>query len=271
MANRRGAGGGPKTGAPPRPGTAGDEGRRPTKAERKEEARRQRLEIQRRAAKRRRTRIIAAGVVAALAAGAIAFALTRPKPKVFTPEELLAAAPAAAEAASCETVSDVGPFRPENLDAAHIGVQGGPPRMPPLTNYPSIPPASGPHGASPLPAGVYEEPPPLDQAIHSLEHGAAIVWYDPGVSGQALADIKRFFDDSEQRDHVIVAPYDYPDLGPAGTLPAGTQMALVAWHNTQACGKPSLAVAFDFVAHYRFPPFDGEPYQGDAPEQGAPI
>ena len=33
---------------------------------------------------------------------------------------------------------------------------------------------------------------------------------------------------------MIVAPYDYPDQGAAGTLPAGTQMALVAWHNVQS-------------------------------------
>ena len=70
---------------------------------------------------------------------------------------------------------------------------------------------------------------------------------------------------------MIVAPYNYPDQGAAGRLPAGKQMVLVAWHHLQSCARPSLAVAFDFVAHYRSPPPAGESYEGDAPEQGAPI
>ncbi|MGH2579786.1 MAG: DUF3105 domain-containing protein [Actinomycetota bacterium] len=244
---------------------------RQTKAQRKEEARRQRLEIQRRMARSRRTRWIAVGVVILLvAAGATYYAL-RPRPKVQEPQDLLAAAPQAAKAAECTEVTDVGPYQPEAADRSHVGVQGGPPTMPPLSTYPSVPPASGPHGASPWSRGVYSTPPPMDQVIHSLEHGAAVVWYAPDVSGDELAKIEDFYKDSSNGLKVIVAPYDYPDQGAEGTLPGGSTMALVAWHNVETCSRVSLAAAFGFTARYGIPPFGSQAYLGDAPEPGAPI
>ena len=68
----------------------------------------------------------------------------------------------------------------------------------------------------------------------------------------------------------VVGPA-YPHQGAAGKLPTGEQMVLVAWHHVESCSRPSLAAAFGFVAHYRFPPHAGESYKGDAPEQGVPI
>src|SRR3546814_8016556 len=52
--------------------------------------------------------------------------------------------------------------------------RGGPAAMPPLSSYPSVPLASGPHNPTPWSRGVYSTPPPIDQVIHSLEHGAAV-------------------------------------------------------------------------------------------------
>jgi hypothetical protein len=120
----------------------------------------------------------------------------------------------------------------------------------------------------PQPPGVYDAPPDIDRVIHSLEHGATVVWYAPSVSGDELDRLKAFFDTSAGA-RVIVAPYDYPDQGQAGSLPAGTQMALVAWHHVQSCRQVSLAAAFDFAAKYGAPPFGRRPYLGDAPEAGA--
>jgi Protein of unknown function (DUF3105) len=251
--------------------TAGPESDRLTKAQRKEEARRQRLEIQRRMARTRRTRWIALAVAVLLvAAGATYYAL-RPRPKVQDPQELLAAAPQAAKAAGCTDVRDVGPYQPETQDRAHVGVQGGAPTIPPLSTYPSVPPASGPHNATPWSRGVYSTPPPIDQVIHSLEHGAAVVWYAPDASGEELAKIEDFYGDPSHGQKVIVAPYDYPDQGAEGILPGGSAMALVAWHHVETCSHVSLPAAFGFTAHYGVPPFGNERYLGDAPEPQTPI
>jgi hypothetical protein len=233
-----------------------------TKAERKEQARRERVELQRKMARSRRNRRIAIAAVAVVVAGASAFALTRPKPETASPGELLAAAKEARQTAGCGPVQDVGPFDPKSQDQAHVVASVN------LSDYPSVPPASGPHNQIPYGAGVYETPPPIDRVIHSLEHGAAIVWYAPDVSGPELDRIRAFYEGETVGERVIVAPYDYPDQGSAGSLPGGAQMALVAWHKVQTCDRVSLAAAFGFTSSYAAPPF-GQRYEGEAPEAGA--
>jgi hypothetical protein len=238
-------------------------GGRVTKAERKEQARLQRLELQRRAVRSRRNRRIALGVTFVVVAGVAAFALTRPSNAVADPDELLETGTQAARAAGCGAAENPGTYQPESEDRAHATV------MPPLSTYPSVPPASGPHNEIPLGEGVYDEPPPIDRLIHSLEHGAAIVWYAPDASGQELDDLRAFYEDSDVGNRVIVAPYDYPDQGEAGQLPAGTEMALVAWHVVAPCRDVSLAAAFEFTSQYAAPPYGDRPYVGEAPEAGA--
>lgn len=247
---------------------SGSGGQRQTKAERKEEARRLREELQRRTAARRRNRAIGIVVVLVVIAGGVAFALTRPKPSIPEADKLLASAANEAKTAGCGEAGDVGAFQPENLDRAHIGGQDVA-TMPPLSSYASVPPASGPHSPETWPAGVYDTPPELDKALHSLEHGAAIVWYDPSASSPELDKITTFFSDPQVSASVIVAPYDYPDQGAPGALPGGVEMALVSWHHVETCAQPNLAAAFDFTAHYGAPPFQGQDYLGNAPEAGA--
>ncbi len=181
---------------------------------------------------------------------------------------LLSQTRAASRTAGCGDVQTIGGYA-GGLDQAHIGSQIATP--PSLATYPSTPPASGPHDPTPLAAGVYTDPPSIYSAIHSLEHGSVIIWYDSSASGSELNQIMSFFSDPTINDHIIVAPYSYPAEGSAGKLPAGKQMVLVAWHRLEACASPSLAAAFDFVVHYRYPPPGGESYRGAAPEKGAPI
>lgn len=238
---------------------------RPTKAERKEEARRERLELQRKIARTKRNRRIGLGLVVIVVLAVAVYAFTRPSTAVATPAELFRQAADATREAGCGAVEDVGLYQPEAQDQAHIATD----EMPPLSRYPSVPPASGPHNEVPLGAGVYDEPPAIDRVLHSLEHGGAVVWYAREASGQELDELRAFYEESSAGARVIVAPYDYPDEGEAGSLPAGTQMALIAWHNEQTCAQVSLAAAFDFTAKYGAPPFGQRPYLGDAPEAGA--
>ncbi len=221
--------------------------------------------LQRKAAHSKRNRRLALVVVAAIVVGVGAFAMTRPSTAVATPGELFRAAADAKRAAGCGAVEDVGSFQPEDQDRSHVTSAG---EMPPLSSYPSIPPASGPHNATTLSAGVYTSPPSIDRVIHSLEHGAAVVWYAPGAAGEEVDRLREFYGRSTAGARVIVAPYDYPDQGAAGSLPAGTQMALVAWHHVESCARVSLAAAFDFSAKYADPPFGQRTYLGNAPEAG---
>lgn len=257
--------------APGRP----DQGRRLTKAERKDQARREREEIQRRLASKRRSRRLGIAVGAAVVVAAIVAATLLSSGGLPTPQQLLQRAGQAANAAGCGDVTTAAPFDPPDQDRIHIG--GGNVAGPPLSRYPTTPPASGPHADVPLPAGVYDSLTlsELYRSIHSLEHGATVVWYDPAAPASDVAQLIDFYDrrlqDAEVgQDRVIVAPYDFPGDS-AGILPDGTQMALVAWHRLRTCASVDLAVAYDFTSQYSFPTAGGRAYKGEAPEAGGGI
>ena len=239
---------------------------RGTKAERKEQARRERVELQRKMARGRRNRRIGIALVAVVVVAATVIYLTRPQPVEVAPGALLAAAADARQQAGCGQVEVVGPYHPKGRDRAHVDSP-----LTPLASYPSVPPTSGPHYPIPLGAGVYDSPPPIDRVIHSLEHGAAVVWYSPNTSGSELARLKEFYGRDGVGSRVIVAPYDYPDEGAAGSLPSGAQMSLVAWHHLETCARVNLPAAFDFTSQYAAPPFGQRPYKGDAPEPGGTL
>jgi Protein of unknown function (DUF3105) len=256
--------------APRRPG----EGRRLTKAERKEQARREREELQRKLASKRRARTVGIAAGAAVIAAVVVAATLLPSGGDFPePSQLLQRAGTAAADAGCGEVQTTPDYAPVENDRSHISTG----QIEPLSSYPTIPPASGPHADVPLPAGVYDSltQPQLYQAIHSLEHGATIVWYDPAAPVGRVARIIDFYDRRLQdaqigQDRVIVAPYDFPG-DPAGILPEGTRMALVAWHRLRTCADVDLAVAFDFTSEYSFPTALDREYVGVAPEAGGSL
>lgn len=258
-----------------------NDGRRPTKAERKEQARLEREAIQRQMAARKRNRTIGLALVAvAVVAVVVAVVILRPggdtSAALPATSTLLEQAGAEAVASGCNPVQTTAFYdgfdqsSPGYADQAHIEGDERFPTLPPLDTYASTPPASGPHtGASTLPAGVYDAPPDLGPLLHSLEHGGSVVWYSPDAPQAQIDAIVGFYDQSDPvgQDRVIVAPYDYE--GPGGRLPEGVQMALVGWRRLQSCSQPNLAVAFDFTSQYSFPTTQDREYAGEAPEAGA--
>jgi hypothetical protein len=229
----------------------------PNRQARKDEARRQREAIRRKMSRRRIMQRVAIVLAVVLVAGAVgAYFVLRTSP---------------ADAAGCGSVRNISPFDPASENQAHIGVTESVPTPPPLSAYPSTPPASGPHDPTPLPAGIYDTPPDIYRSIHSLEHAAVVIWYNPSATGSDLDALKAYFQDPVQMDHLIVAPYSYPDEGAAGVLPAGKDMVLVAWQRMQTCDNVSLDAAKSFVADFRFNSQRPADYRGIAPEAGAAI
>jgi hypothetical protein len=253
-----------------------DANRRLTKAERREQARREREQIRQQIARRQRTRTIAIGlIVVAVAAALVAFIVIpsdddRIAGELGAPADLVAQAEQAATAASCEDVRTVDAY--PGGDQTHV--EGN--EIPDLSTYPSTPPTSGPHESVTLPAGVYDSPPAIGPLIHSLEHGASVIWYDPSGPRAEIDRIKAFYeqdpgDVAAGLDRVIVAPYDYEADAGAGALPDGAQMALVAWHRLRTCADPSLDVALDFTTRFSAPASLDRDYEGEAPEAGLPF
>lgn len=80
-------------------------------------------------------------------------------------------------------------------------------------DYATSPPTSGPHYGSPAEPGFYTEAPPAGNLVHSLEHGAVVVYYDPtAITPEAEESLRAF-----ARNHddtwaaVIVVPNDDPE------------------------------------------------------------
>lgn len=63
--------------------------------------------------------------------------------------------------------------------------------------YNSNPPTSGPHfGDSVAGAGIKDQPVPDELVLHSMEHGAAVVWYREGLEQSEIDKLKQVFGDS---------------------------------------------------------------------------
>lgn len=63
--------------------------------------------------------------------------------------------------------------------------------------YHSNPPTSGPHWADVAGAGIKDEPMPDELVLHSMEHGAAVVWYKEGLDQTDIDKIKEAFVSAE--------------------------------------------------------------------------
>lgn len=127
----------------------------------------------------------------------------------------------------------------DNLEALHVQS---------AVEYEMTPPAGGPHNPTWLNCGIYEEEVPAEYAVHSLEHGAVWVTYDPEQVQGADLDALR---SAMPRSYIILSPF--PGLeAPVVASAWGVQVAL------DGVDDPRLT---DFIVKYRQSP--------DAPEPGA--
>jgi hypothetical protein len=199
--------------APPAPARGGANLER---RDRKEEARRVR-EAERRRVRRasafRRT-FISIGIAAA-AVAAISLIRTFGGPNDI-PEEAVRAA----ETVGCTEVDQPAASAPSGQ---HLQ-QGQQP------DYTDPPATSGFHDPSPLPDDpkVYDQQPPETNAVHSLEHGAVVVYYLPEANGGVPQDVvDRLVDVAEGSDATYLSPYP--------TLSADRALTLTAWNRRQSC------------------------------------
>ena len=116
--------------------------------------------------------------------------------------------------------------------------------------YPESPPVGGPHSATWLNCGIYNAPVANENAVHSLEHGAVWITYQPKL---AAVDVQHLVSLVKGKSYVILAPYD--------GLP--TPVAASAWGV-----QLQLQTAYDS----RIPQFIQKYAQGpQTPEPGAPC
>lgn len=59
--------------------------------------------------------------------------------------------------------------------------------------YSSNPPTSGPHYINPEPAGIYDAPVPDGNLVHSMEHGAVILWHKSDLPKDQVDQLKAIY------------------------------------------------------------------------------
>ncbi len=212
---------------------------------------------QRRQERRRSLLIYGTGglVAVAVLAGIIVYALVANQAKDESHSVgHVTAASAAATAAGCTGVVN---------DASH-GRSHVAANQP--VDYDVAPPSSGNHDASPLPDvyRFYERIPNLriERAVHNLEHGFVIGWYDPKLPDDQVAALRTAAETAGNR--FIAVPWE------RGEFPEGKHFVLTAWDRTQRCAGVSDAAIKEFVATYADPGPGGAAWASPtAPESGA--
>jgi hypothetical protein len=112
--------------------------------------------------------------------------------------------------------------------------------------YAQSPPAGGAHNPIWQNCGFYEEPVRNETAVHSLEHGAVWITYNPDLPQD---EIERLRDLAQSNDYVLVSPY--PDLdSPVVASAWGKQL------NLESAEDPNLE---RFIGAYSQGPQTPEP------------
>lgn len=114
-------------------------------------------------------------------------------------------------------------------------------------DYPTDPPAGGPHDPVWLNCRVYDEPVRNENAVHALEHGAVWIAYSPELDA---SDVGRIEDEFGRSSEVIVSPYP----GLAGPV------SLSAWGRLLEMDSVDLDIIDQFIRAFR---------DQTAPEAGA--
>lgn len=114
--------------------------------------------------------------------------------------------------------------------------------------YPQTPPVGGPHNPRWQNCGIYDKPVQNENAVHSLEHGAVWITYQPNLSA---TEIEQLRSDVRGQSFVLLSPY--PGLPSKVVASAwSTQMKV------DSAADPRIAA---FIAKYERGP--------QTPEQGA--
>lgn len=144
-------------------------------------------------------KLVWVAVVVVVLGGAVLLAIDLTEPEAPPPPELEAV----------ETFADMG--------TQHLAPGEATPE------YNSNPPTSGPHAAAPAACGVYRQPVPDVNYLHSMEHGAIVVQYDPELSQEQVVELEEI--GREVGGEIIVAPR--PDNPAPVALTAWTKLLLM--------------------------------------------
>ena len=96
---------------------------------------------------------------------------------------------------STASAADTGRVTSSNLSRNHVEGK---------VSYPQTPPLGGDHSPIWLNCGIYDQPVPNENAVHSLEHGAIWITYQPSLPADQVAVLKN---DVRNQPYGLLSPY----------------------------------------------------------------
>lgn len=121
-----------------------------------------------------------------------------------------------------------------------------------------LPPVGGSHSPVWQNCGIYDEPVATENAVHSLEHGAVWVAYQPEL---AQADVESLHDQLRGERYLLVSPY--PGLK--------SPVVLTAWEVQLELEGIDDDRIMEFIERYRNGPTTPEPGASCSDGAGTPI
>ncbi|WP_049979783.1 DUF3105 domain-containing protein [Halolamina rubra] len=103
-------------------------------------------------------------------------------------------------------------------------------------DYERDPPLSGPHWDGTVAAGFYTETPQLEELVHTLEHGAVVIYYDPAtLSDEEEASLRAWSSNYQGTwQSVVVAPNPNDDPRGDYVLTAWTHRLVLEDYDAEA-------------------------------------
>ena len=90
----------------------------------------------------------------------------------------------------------------------------------------SSPPTSGPHYGQTAVYNFYDEPVPLVQSTHNLEHGGVVIHYGPDVPEADVGKLRDWYNETDEPNGLVISP-----------LPTNAdKITLAAWTAPDATG-----------------------------------
>lgn len=113
-------------------------------------------------------------------------------------------------------------------------------------DYQYMPPSGGPHYDDWVNGGYFEEgnAPPLGELVHSLEHGAVIVWYDPAEITPDASESMRAWGRTHRADFGSVIAVPNPVEDPEAPY------VLTAWERRLTMEEYDVQTVRQFAAEY---------------------
>lgn len=104
--------------------------------------------------------------------------------------------------------------------------------------YATAAPTSGPHNPGAPRCGIYSQQLPPDLAVHALEHGTVVIWYQPGLADD---DVARLRETVGRFDEGVI-------LSPNGQL--DQPIVATAWNRLKGYNGPDAEIE-EFITTYR--------------------